>query len=763
MRYLLAVLICPVVLSAAEYRVDCAAANWQTLDAVNALELKPGDRLLLKAGCRWTGTLSPRGSGVEKAPVVIDRYGEGAAPRIDGNGAEAAILLRNQEFIEVRRLEVTNDAAEPGLRRGVLVRADNLGRALHHVYFSGLDIHNVKGKLGADMVSKCTGGIGFEIGTKQSATRLDDIVIENNRIHTVDNMGIYINTDSGPHPRDPQWEALRHTRVVVRGNQLDDIGKNAMCIRASLEPLIEKNVIRRASARLHGNAIYVFGCKNAVMQHNDVGDTTYSGLEGAAFDSDYNSEGTLIQYNYSHNNGGGLVDLCNNPAVKPPRGYNDGTVIRYNVSRNDIDRVIAFDGTATNTQIYNNTLYIGRGLKPHIVEFDLFGQTPGYADRTQIRNNIIVNEGEGTYVWGKATNFSFDGNCFAGNHPANEPDDPHKVTTDPQFTAPDTVGDTIDSVSGFALKAGSPCLGNSVAVPGGGGTDLPGNPLPALNRDRGAFQHPAVEVVRGIVFDSPQGIQLKADVYLPRGTGPFPAVVYLHGGGWSQRQRQQLRKQATHFASLGILGFAPEYRLANEAPFPASLYDAKAAVRWLRANARKYNIDPERIAAAGSSAGGNLAALLGVTNGESRYEGDGAAREFSSGVRAVAIFNPVLDMTDMAHREPLVTRLLGGKCEARKELCREASPIAHVSKSSVPFLLMSGTGDETVPYRQIEAMAGKLRASGVEVEVFTAPGAPHTFWNSPRWYDESLEAMQKFLMEHLLEPKQPGTKRQPTS
>jgi hypothetical protein len=246
--------------------------------------------------------------------------------------------------------------------------------------------------------------------------------------------------------------------VVIRGNRLSDIGKNAMGVRASLAPRVEGNIVERAAARLHGNAIYVFGCKDAVIERNQVWGTRLDRIEGAAFDSDYNSEGTVIQYNYSHDNGGGLVDFCNNSQSRPPRGYNDGTVVRHNLSVNDVYRVFMFDGPVTNTDIHNNTVYVGKGLAPHIVEFDLFGKAPGYADRTRFRNNIIYNAGDGNYVWGKATNYTFEGNCFGGNHPAGEPEDAAKVTGDPGFAAPGT------GRLGYRLKAGSPCAGKGAAL-----------------------------------------------------------------------------------------------------------------------------------------------------------------------------------------------------------------------------------------------------------------------------------------------------------
>ena len=699
MYYILLMGALPALLSAAEYRVDCAEAKWKSVEAVNQLDLKPGDRLSLRAGCRWTGTLQPKGSGIEGKPIVLDRFGDGALPLIDGAGGEAALLLRNQEFWEIANLELVNDASAPGLRRGLLVKAENTGGALRHIHVTGLDIHNVKGKLGADMVSKCTGGIGFEVVTRLKPARFDDVLIENNRIHSVDNMGIYLNTDSSPHPRDPNWEALRHTRIVVRNNRLEDIGKNAICLRASLDALIERNVIRKAAARYHGNAIYVFGCKNAIIQNNEVSHTTYHDLEGAAFDSDYNSEGTIIQSNYSHDNGGGLADICNNPDSKPPRGYNDGTIIRHNVSRNEGYRVIAFDGPATNTQIYNNTLIVTPGTKPHIIEFDLFGKSPGFADRTVIRNNLIVNQGEGTYLWGKATNYSFEGNCFGGNPPPT---------------------DLVDS-----SKVVEPCAG------------------------KGAVGPTNYTVVNGMAWAKPQGIELKADLYLPIGTGPFPAIVFLHGGGFTDRNRAQLRRQASHMASLGMVGFAVEYRVSKEAPFPAAVFDAKSAVRWLRANGAKYHIDTEHIFAVGSSAGGHLATMLGVTPDDPALEGDGCCKEFSSKVTAVAAFNPVLDLTTMGQKDS-TTRFLGGKCEERMEICRQASPITHAKRTAAPILILHGTADTTVPYTQATAMVAKMKAAGAPVvELFTAPDAAHTFWSTPKWYEPSEKAMADFLFRFV--------------
>lgn len=721
------VLAASMVARAETYRVNCREAQWRSVDAINKIGLKPGDTLLLQSGCRWEGTLHPTGSGTKENPIVLDRQGTGPLPVIDGHGTVAAFLLHNQEFWDVRHLELTNDAAEPGLRHGILIEGENLGRALEHIHLEELDVHHVRGKLGADMASKLTGGIGLEITDRERPTRFNDVAVVHCRIHTVDNTGIYLNNDRGPHPRDPDWQALKNTNVVIRSNTLEDIGKNAIGVRASQAPLIEDNILRHAAARFHGNAIYVFGCKDARIRFNEVSGTEYRGLEGAAYDSDYNCEGTTIEYNYAFENGGGLVDICNNARSMAPRGYNDGTVIRYNVSRGDTSRVIGFDGPATNTQIYNNTLYIARGLQPHIVEFDLFGKAPGYADRTTIRNNIIVNAGNGVYLPGGATNTVFDSNCFAGNVAQGQPADAHALMDDPKFR----VGDKSD----FALQDDSPCIGNGAVIEKNGGRDYAGVDVPQGRPvDRGAFQHAPLTVTEGLVWRTTDALKLRADLYRPQGKGPFPAALYLHGGGWSGGDRRQLRRMATAFAEHGVAGMAIDYRLSPAYRYPAATDDARAAIEWMQAHAAELNFDRHRLVLVGSSAGGELAALLGVTSGAAQ---------------AVIVFNPVLDVTEMDHRRQMIRSYLGGSCEANRKTCVEASPLLRIHKRPPPFLILHGTADETVPYQQAEQMRARLSKAGGRVELFTAEGAGHAFWATQQWFLPARKAAEAFLLQVL--------------
>ncbi|MEI9975025.1 MAG: alpha/beta hydrolase fold domain-containing protein [Ignavibacteriota bacterium] len=711
MKHFLALLtLLPLLCGAAVHRIDCAEPQWRQLGSVNAIPLAPDDQLLLKAGCTWDGTLQPQGSGTPGHPIRLVQYGEGAKPLIRAQGGEAALLLRNQQYWEIENIAVSNDAAEPGLRRGVLVVVET-DATLTHIYLRGLDVSHVRGRLGADLESKATGGIGFEVRGAHRG-RFSDLLIENCTIAHVDNVGIYFSAPSESHPRAPNWEQLRWTKVRVRRNHLTDIGKNAMILRSLDAGVVEENTIDGAAARLHGNAIVIFACKDAIVQLNDVAHTSYSGLEGAAYDSDYNSVGTVIQYNHSRENGGGLVDLCNNPASKAPGGYNDGTVVRYNISTDERERVFGFDGPVTNTRIYNNTVTIGRGLSPRIVDFDLFGKSPGYARGVWFTNNIIVNGGSGNYAFAEGTDFHFDSNCFFGAHPASEPSDANKFIAEPS-------------------EGGSSCPAAGALITHNGGRDIQGTPLPARAPDRGAVQAKHYRIVEAVEYARPDGIPLVADIYQPDDQATArPAAIFIHGGGWSSGDRKQLARQAAYLAQRGVVGMAIEYRLAGQAKYPAALEDAQTAVKWLIANSGRYHVDTSKIAAIGSSAGGHLAALLGVLPGRT--------------IAAAVVFNPVLDLAGVPGKD-MVARFLGKPCEAMLETCHEASPLWRLGSSASPFLILHGTADETVPYSQAVQMKEKLSALGVRAELFTAEGGPHTFWASAQWFDPSAEAMYGFL------------------
>jgi len=270
-----------------------------------------------------------------------------------------------------------------------------------------------------------------------------------------------------------------------------------------------------------------------------------------------------------------------------------------------------------------------------------------------------------------------------------------------------------------------------------------------------AFQLPAgVEVERDLVYARYGARELKLDLYRPAsGEGPFPGIVFIHGGGWRGGNRSAFRRQAAHLAAKGFVGAAIEYRLSGEAAYPAAVHDAKAAVRWMRANAAKYRINPDKIGAAGGSAGGHLVSLLGTTAAIRELEGEGGNSGFSSRVQAVAAFNPALDLIT-PERQPgnaqeAVRGFLGGPYEKMPGAYAQASPITHAGKASAPHLFLHGTADATVPYQQSVDMQKKLRAAGVRAELFTAEGAPHGFYNRPPHFQPTLERMEQFFQSVL--------------
>jgi acetyl esterase/lipase len=266
-----------------------------------------------------------------------------------------------------------------------------------------------------------------------------------------------------------------------------------------------------------------------------------------------------------------------------------------------------------------------------------------------------------------------------------------------------------------------------------------------------------VEVKRDIVYAKHGPREMRLDLYLPPASmqGPYPAVVYVHGGGWRGGNKGAFSRQAAHMASLGFVGACIEYRLSGEAKWPAAIHDSKAAVRWVRANAGKYKVDANRIGAAGGSAGGHLVGLLGTTDHIKKMEGDGGNAGVSSRVMAVAAFNPAVDLVSFGktavsgNAVNSVSAFLGASYADNPGLWAEATPITHVSAKSAKFLFLHGDSDTTVPMKQSIDMMAKLKSAGVHAEMMKADGAAHGFFNRPPWFQPTQDRMQKFFQATL--------------
>jgi acetyl esterase/lipase len=226
------------------------------------------------------------------------------------------------------------------------------------------------------------------------------------------------------------------------------------------------------------------------------------------------------------------------------------------------------------------------------------------------------------------------------------------------------------------------------------------------------------------------GTELRLDIYAPatRGKKTGPAVVLIHGGGWTSFDKGTMRGMGDFLARAGFVAFSVDYRLFHDGQnrWPAQLDDVQRAVRWVRANAAAYDVDPERIGAFGHSAGGQLAALLGMEN--TRDNSDPALASYSSRVEAVVDVSGPSDFT--TNRDPdgdaFLTNFLGADSSKDPAVWRQASPVFQVEKTDAPFLIVHGTQDQNVPIGQAQELVDKLRAAEVPV-TFVKVDDVHTF------------------------------------
>lgn len=249
---------------------------------------------------------------------------------------------------------------------------------------------------------------------------------------------------------------------------------------------------------------------------------------------------------------------------------------------------------------------------------------------------------------------------------------------------------------------------------------------------------------------------LALDVFYPKTKTKkfFPAVLVIHGGGWRSGNRSQHIPLAQKLAERGFVTVTVEYRLSTEALYPAAVYDLKAAIRWMRANAKKYNIDPKKIAALGYSAGGQLAALLGATNGNAAFEGNLGNMPFSSKVNAVvdldgtlAFIHPESGEGDDSKGISAATYWFGYPKTQKPELWNEAGALNQVNKNTPPFLFINSSVARMHAGR--DDMRKKLDTLHIYSEVHTFPEAPHTFVLFQPWFEPTLNYTTTFLKKVL--------------
>lgn len=252
---------------------------------------------------------------------------------------------------------------------------------------------------------------------------------------------------------------------------------------------------------------------------------------------------------------------------------------------------------------------------------------------------------------------------------------------------------------------------------------------------------------RDVVFAAEVGFRfLTLDLTLPKGVGPFPLVVFIHGGAWlagDPTVTNPTYRKLDFINKLLEAGYAVSrisYRFTSEGIFPMQLYDCKSAIRFLRVNAANFSVDPDRFAAMGDSAGGHLASLVGLTGHRPELEGEVGKAKASSAVQAVVNwFGPAELLTMQSQRidqnwssvddpKSPESRLIGGAVQTNQAAAIAASPVNYVHSNAPPFLIQHGTADRLVPHAQSVALTNGLKRAGCDVTLSTIEGADHCFW-----------------------------------
>lgn len=477
------------------------ATPWQTLDKVNKTDFQPGDTILLKRGETWNEQLAPISSGTKDSPIRISSYGDENAPRpkiAPAGGVNGltggAVLLHNLEYIEVSDLEVTNQGDTNADRSGIRIWGDN-GETLDHIYVSNCYVHDVNGVEGQTLekelyentdrvtgdykVTHRNGGINmFADNFTNPTTKFDDVRITHNEIRDCKPNGIStINPGAG-------WETVEqyNTNTYIGYNYIKNVSRSGIILLFDDGGLVEHNTIDtfQTLPNGYGCAIWHGRVRNNITQFNEArnGQGTSDGM---AWNCDNASYGSIVQYNYSHDNAGGWI------MMHSTKYGNEGNIFRYNLSVNDGGPLITAitekkDMGATNKNlIYNNTVYSERATN-----------LENYSDRGSRRRPNLAYSNNIFYTTNKNIKFATEASCTYRNNlfygadldgvPANN------FADDPQFVMAGCPGSSEMGRDAYRLRVDSPCIAAGVPIEKNECDDLWGNSiLPGERPNIGAY------------------------------------------------------------------------------------------------------------------------------------------------------------------------------------------------------------------------------------------------------------------------------------
>ncbi len=518
--------------SATTYYVDSLAgddanagtsesAPFKSLQKASSLTLNAGDRLLLKGGSTWTGSLNVTGVGTETAPIIVGSYGQGRA-RINGNATVTnAVYVKNSQYLRVQDLEVTNSAAfttsTNSIYRGIYVEAKDIGQ-INGIVIQNNYVHSVDGQGKSGGIGN--GGIAVGVRGNSVPTWYSKLKITGNEVGDINAYGISTFTtwcaNCQIYPNEtgiPTSELSAQRRAfdapVISDNYVHDTTGGGITPQYADNAVVEYNTVDRAASRQlvagGGNvAIWWQGTNNILVQYNVVRRTGYTGLytslgavDAQAFDADMGTTNSTVQFNVTEDNEGGffmcLISSWNNQ-------------VRYNVSVNDKRRTFSLWSGCGNTRAYNNTI-VGTS-EPTATRTTINGEITPEKQEAWVRNqtgqsqllfnNIFVNPAKATYRYQGDRTSSYSNNVYwengtSASTPAN---DPTAMTLDPQFANPGVqlpADGKIGKEQVRAYLAGyvatNPDLLNKGITTDGQSADISGTPVPDGATDLGAFQH----------------------------------------------------------------------------------------------------------------------------------------------------------------------------------------------------------------------------------------------------------------------------------
>lgn len=256
---------------------------------------------------------------------------------------------------------------------------------------------------------------------------------------------------------------------------------------------------------------------------------------------------------------------------------------------------------------------------------------------------------------------------------------------------------------------------------------------------------------KDLVYKQTNNSLLKLDIYhLKELKEERPVLVFIHGGAWKKGNKKDYRRYLIDFAQKGYVTVTVQYSLSNVAKFPTAVNDVKCAIRWIKTNAKKYLIDPTKIAVIGGSAGGHLAMMIGYSSNSQNFESDCPDSIYTSEVQAVVnIYGPSDLTTEYAREQSSVINFIGKKYDETPEYFTKASPITYITKNDPPTLIFHGTLDELVPVSQSDNLTKQLQKTGVEVEYHKLKGWPHTMDLNKEVNEYCQYYMSRFFRKYI--------------